>query len=552
MNAVLAFLDIGIPDLVAYAGLIALGLLTANLCVGILISLRYDAVNRFPHRQLPLLGIHEWTGYLCLVAILLHPALLLLSSKPAFRLLDLLWPLRQTVQPLENSLGALVAYLAIVVIVTSYFRARLSFRSWKLIHYATYVLSPALIWHAVFTEPTLSAAAIDYLDGGKMFAEFASVLIVVAASWRGWLALLRRRALLPTGFIILQDDGEISPIWRGELVITAIRNETHNAKTFALRAPDGDCLPFTWLPGQYVTLHLPGHNDQLIRNYSISSSPTRGEAFDITVKLGTGPGSRFMHEQARVGSRLDVSGPHGTFAFTGSEAQHIVLIGGGVGVTPLMSVLRYLMDTSWQGQIHFFYSVMTPQDLIFKRELDLLAETHPQLHLILLATEVGHTSWRGHRGWLTTEMLATVPHLAECRVHLCGPKPMMRAVSKMLATLNVPAEHVHTESFGPVSIDQEEERDWPTEVGSVALTFACSNKTVRLADGETLLAAAERCGVAIESSCREGHCGSCRVRILSGTVRLGAQSVLSDEDLDRGEVLACICRSAQSPVAVDR
>ncbi|MDE2600445.1 MAG: iron-sulfur cluster-binding domain-containing protein [Rhodocyclaceae bacterium] len=549
----LALFDIGIADLVAYAGLTALGLLAANQCIGILISLRYDTANRFPKRRLPLIGIHEWTGYLCLLLILLHPALLLLSAKPLFVLSDLLLPFRQTVQPLENSLGALAAYLVLVVVVTSYFRARFSFRAWKTIHYANYVLSPALIWHAVFTEPTLTGGAIDYLDGGKVFAEFASALIIVAAGWRGWLALQRRRAPLPTGFTILQDDGEIAPVWRGALTVAAIRDETHNVKTFVLCALERDTMPFRWLPGQYLTLHLPGAEGQhLIRNYTIASPPTRGGCCEITVKRGNGPGSQFMHDQLQVGASLDVSGPHGGFVFTGEEAQRIVLIGGGVGVTPLMCVLRYLSDISWHGQIHFLYSVMTPQDLIYAHELELLAESHPQLHLTLLVTEAGHHPWRGNRGLLSSDLLSPIPHLTESRVHLCGPEPMMRAVRKMLTTMHVPAEHVHTESFGPASLEQIEEKAWPAEVGSVTLTFLRSNHTVRLADGECLLSAAERCGVAIESSCREGHCGSCRVRLVSGKVRLGAQSVLSDEDIARGEVLACVCRSAQSPIVVDR
>lgn len=551
MSSFLAFFDIGIADLVAYAGLTGLGVLATNLCVGILISQRYDTVNHFPKRRLPLIAIHEWTGYSALVLVLLHPSLLLLSSKPVFDVLDLFWPLNQLVQPLETSLGALAAYICIVVVVTSYFRDRFSFRAWKTIHYTTYVLAPALIWHAVFSEPTLSDQAIDYLDGGKVFAEFASLLIVVAASARGWLAWHRMRSPLPAGVTILRDDGGIAPVWRGELCIAAMRDETPDVRTFVLNAPGQKTLPFTWLPGQYLTLHLQGADGQhLIRNYTIASSPTHNHICEITVKRGAGAGSRFMHDVVRVGNRLEMSGPHGGFVFTGAEAQRIVLIGGGVGVTPLMSVLRYLNDVSWQGHIHFLYSVTTPPDVIFARELKLLAELHPQLHLTLLASQAILIPWEGERGRVTPELLATVPHLETSRIHLCGPEPMMAAIRRMLATLGVPTDHVHTESFGPASQPPIQVRQ-PAD-DDVLLTFSASGQTVRLADGETVLAAAERCGVAIESSCREGNCGTCRVRIVSGTVRLGAQSVLTEEDIAHGHVLACVCRSAGSSIVIQR
>jgi hypothetical protein len=235
-NSFLAFFDIGVADVVAYAGRTGLGVLATNRCLGILISQRYDIVNRLPKQRLPLTTIHEWAGYSALVLVFLHPSLLLLSSKPVFSVLDLFWPLNQPVQPLETSLGALAAYICIVVVVTSYFRGHFSFRAWKTIHYTTYVLAPALIWHAVFSEPTLTDQAIVYLDGGKVFAEFASLLIVVAASARGWLAWRRMRTPLPAGVTILRDDGEIAPVWRGELCIAAMCDETPDVRTIALKS----------------------------------------------------------------------------------------------------------------------------------------------------------------------------------------------------------------------------------------------------------------------------------------------------------------------------
>lgn len=451
----------------------------------------------------------------------------------------------------RNESGALSTYICVTVVVTSYFRARFSFRAWKIIHYTAYILAPALIWHTVFSKPTLTEEAIDFLDGGKVFAQLVSLLIAGAVIGRGWLVWRRKRSPSQTAFTILRDDGAITPVWRGELCISAVRDETPDVKTFVLTAPDQKELPFIWLPGQYLTVHLQGVSGQyMTRNYTISSSPTRNHSCEITVKRGTGFGSRLMHENLQVGNCLEVSAPHGDFVFTGSEAPKIVLIGGGVGVTPLISILRYLIDVNWRGKIHLLYSVPTPQDVIFNRELNMLAQLHPQLQLTVFVTREAAIPWNGKYGRISSEMLAAIPDLATSRIYLCGPEAMMVDIGRMLEDLFVPSIQIHTEAFTPATQTPGKARR-PTDDG-VLLTFASSGQTVHLTDGETLLAAAERCGVAIESSCRKGQCGSCRVRIVVGTVHLGAQSVLSETDIAHGDVLACVCRGADSNVVIQR
>src|SRR5207247_7095457 len=120
------------------------------------------------------------------------------------------------------------------------------------------------------------------------------------------------------------------------------------------------------------------------RSYTIASSPTQQDFAEITVKHEEpGAVSAFLHSRVQPGDLLDFSGPSGSFIFTGRECKCILLIGGGVGITPLMSVLRYLTDRSWPGDIFLLCGVKTPQDIIFREELDYLRRRNPNVRVVI-------------------------------------------------------------------------------------------------------------------------------------------------------------------------
>jgi methionine sulfoxide reductase heme-binding subunit len=172
-------------DLSAYLGLTAVAAITVNMLLGVMMAFRYSPVRSWPHHRFNYFRLHNWTGYLAGVLVLLHPLTLLLNKSPKFRVRDLLYPVHSPQQPLENTVGAIAFYIVALTVVTSYFRIQLGRRKWKAFHFTVYLGALALFWHSLFTDPALKGAPIDWFDGGKLFVELCA-LIIVASSVLRW------------------------------------------------------------------------------------------------------------------------------------------------------------------------------------------------------------------------------------------------------------------------------------------------------------------------------------------------------------------------------
>jgi predicted ferric reductase len=165
-------------DLSADIGLVAVGLVTANLLLGLMMALRYSPVRYWPHRHFNYFRLHNWSGYLLLATSILHPVVLLFSPTARFRVLDVIYPVHSPTQPFDNTIGAIALYILAIVVVTSYFRLRLGRHTWKSFHFLVYAAALALFWHSIFTDPLLKNSAVDPFDAEKAFVEIC--LIVVA------------------------------------------------------------------------------------------------------------------------------------------------------------------------------------------------------------------------------------------------------------------------------------------------------------------------------------------------------------------------------------
>lgn len=173
-------------DLSAYVGLVAVGVITLNLLLGMLMAFRYSPHRSWPHRRFNYFRLHNWSGYIALSVSFLHPAILLLSKEPRFRLLDLVYPVHSPSQPLENTIGAVAFYLLGFVVITSYIRLQFSRHLWKSFHFSIYFAAAALFFHSLYTDPALKGNPIEWFDGGKVFVEccFALIVIVSLLRWR--------------------------------------------------------------------------------------------------------------------------------------------------------------------------------------------------------------------------------------------------------------------------------------------------------------------------------------------------------------------------------
>lgn len=354
--------------------------------------------------------------------------------------------------------------------------------------------------------------------------------------------------------------------WAGVLRIKAIFDETPTVKTFRLMEPNLGEIPFDFLPGQYATLTSEIDGQKVRRSYTISSSPTQRDYVELTIKREQfGLESRHLHDHARTGDLLEVTAPSGNFFFTGKEAKGIVLIAGGVGVTPMMSVLRSLTDRSYAHDIHFLYAAKTPSELIFREECAYLARRHPKVHIASIVSDADGQDWTGPVGYMTAEFIAAaVPDIVEQRIHLCGPLPMMDAVKSALATLKVPPEQVKTEDFAPPKggpvLDPDPAAPEPNapEPGGEkpaggepiagpsaqsSVKFSRSDKWGPLLPDQSVLEAAEAIGVVIDFECRVGTCGRCKVPLSEGVVTMEVEDALSAEEKSNGIILACQAKS---------
>jgi ferredoxin-NADP reductase/DMSO/TMAO reductase YedYZ heme-binding membrane subunit len=364
--------------------------------------------------------------------------------------------------------------------------------------------------------------------------------------------------------------------WTGELRVLRVADETPDVRTFRLGL-DGARLPFAHEPGQYLNIALTIDGERVKRSYTIASSPTQTSYCEVTIKRTTlGRASRYVHAALHEGATVKISAPAGRFVFTGGEGDGVVLLAGGVGITPLMAIVRYLTDTGWPGTIHLVFAVRTKRDVIFSGELERLANRFPNLRRTVtlsgaLSPEEAST-WAGSRGRISAALLArVVPEIARLPVYLCGPAGMMVETRAMLLGLGVPDAQIKTEAFESattVSVDPRESAIQALPVGesaenSVALAaprgatggvptvdFRRSMKLAELPPDRTILEVAEDAGLELPFECRSGICGQCKTRLLEGRVTMDVEDALSPADKAKGIILACQARSA-GDVAID-
>ena len=331
--------------------------------------------------------------------------------------------------------------------------------------------------------------------------------------------------------------------WVGPLRVESIVSETPVVKTYRLRSATGGALPFTFVPGQFLNLAFGIGGARMNRSYSISSSPTERDYVELSIKREErGAVSRHIMDLVEVGDDIEAGGPVGKFTFTGTESDSIVLISAGVGITPFLSITRYLTEQSWPGDIFFFYQCRTPADFIFERALDDLQIRNPKLRVVVVMSKPD-PDWKGPRGHLTKELLIqSVPNLASRRVHMCGPPAMMEETKAILMEIGVSPDHLKSEQFGAV-------KPTPDAPGSSAkpiapatgpvVTFSTNAKSARIHTGQTILELSEELGIGIEFSCRVGTCGVCKVKLMAGEVDMEVQDALDDDDKKNGIILAC-------------
>lgn len=324
--------------------------------------------------------------------------------------------------------------------------------------------------------------------------------------------------------------------WQGYLRVAAIEALSPAVRRIRFEPLTGGRLPFSFTAGQYLKVDLPVAVEPIERSYSICSGPGERGSADIAVKLEPdGLGSTFLHGELAVGDALRVSGPHGEFTWEPGRADGtLLLIGGGVGITPLMSVLHAAAEAGHPGRIVLLAGFRSEADVLFGPELEALRERLPGLEVSIFT---------GRR----IDAAALKAYAGAGRVHLCGPAAMMRDVIGYLTDLEVPREAIRTEAFVS-GRSRETRRERAHVIALAAAAAGVTAYTIEMADGEaafgcspgqSVLDGANAADVALPQSCGEGACGTCRVRVLSGAYETDARGMFSAAELSAGWRLAC-------------
>jgi ferredoxin-NADP reductase/phytoene dehydrogenase-like protein len=334
--------------------------------------------------------------------------------------------------------------------------------------------------------------------------------------------------------------------WRGYLRVAGIEALTPTIRRIRLEAMDGGAMPFSFDAGQYLKIDLPVAVEAIERSYSISSGPQTTDHIEIGVKRDpAGLGSTFLHDELEIGQALLVSGPHGEFTWKPAEDGTLLLIAGGVGITPLISVLNAAADACHIGRIVLLAGCRTEEEIPYLSDVEALRNRLPGLEVAFFVSRP-RPGWSGRHGRIDRQNLHPYA-VGAARVHLCGPAPMMQDVIGLLTKLGVPRAAIHTEAFVSGNSKQTR-RERAHAVALAAAEAGITRYTIGVRDedttfacppGQTLLDAANAADMAFPQSCGEGACGTCRVRIVAGAYETDTRGMFSADEIEQGWRLAC-------------
>jgi NADH oxidoreductase Hcr len=342
----------------------------------------------------------------------------------------------------------------------------------------------------------------------------------------------------------------ISPlVWQGAQPLYCVerRQETADAVTLVFRPQQP--LTVHYRPGQFLLVTVLIHDQPHSRAYSLSSSPSNTHDLAITVKrVAGGLVSNWLLDQFHVGDMLTAPAPMGSFALPADHLpSQILLCSAGSGITPMMSMVRWLVDQPDRPEIWFLHSARSAAEIIFRDELLALAATHPMFHplFVLRETTDDFPCYQGRLNPVLFDQL--IPPLPDAHVYQCGPDSYMQAIEQWLRDRQFPMDHCHKESFAPVLHSTLESTDLD-DVHHYQISVSGFDASIQATGQQTVLEALESIQLPIIAACRSGICGSCKCKVINGTVDDISEQPgpLTEDEQQQGYILACSSRASSN------
>lgn len=330
--------------------------------------------------------------------------------------------------------------------------------------------------------------------------------------------------------------------------------EADDQCSFYLIPHDGKPLPL-FKPGQYLTfkLNVPGRDKPIIRCYSLSDSPS-DKYYRVTIKrvpaprdkdVPPGVGSNFFHDHIGEGDIVDVQAPRGDFFIKPEEGTPAVLIGGGIGITPMMSMVARICEVNPNREVWLFYGLRSSSDHAFKASFEELAEQNDNLRLCICYSQPNEGDVEGKdyqfAERVTVDLFKKTLPSSNYEFYICGPPPMMATLPQALEDWGVPPSRIFMEAFGPASAPKKKKpartEDATATGPATRVKFNRAGNEVDWTDNcDNLLELAEEHGLQIDSGCRAGNCGTCEVALLEGKI----SCIQAGAEIADGSCLACI------------
>ncbi len=343
------------------------------------------------------------------------------------------------------------------------------------------------------------------------------------------------------------------------LKVKEVIRETADAITIQFKKPVFKRIKY--IPGQYLTLIVKVDGQELHRAYSLCSTPKIDDYLAVTVKrVAGGKVSNFLNDKLKKGDSLKVLAPEGRFQLEvdKSKQRHLVLFGGGSGITPIMSMMQAALAYEPQTKVSLVYANQNEESIIFKDKLDQLLRENTDRLTVAHVLETPSSSWGGYKGRINEESLAEILNLfpsspkENTEYYMCGPKGYMDMIKSTLALREVDSSKIFSESFTPAAESTASSQQGSSKKGRTIKVIADGEEhIVKVGSNKKILDAVLDAGIDAPFSCQGGFCTACMSKCTSGKVDMGGNDVLTEEELSKGYILTCVSKPLTDDVVIE-
>lgn len=356
-----------------------------------------------------------------------------------------------------------------------------------------------------------------------------------------------------------------------QLTISKIQQETSDTVSLSFQVPNDKQSDFQYFPGQYLTLKFDINGNEERRAYSMSSSPLN-EDLTVTVKrVKNGKVSNHIQDNLKEGDQVEVLAPEGRFLAKINEEHRktYYLFGAGSGITPLMSILKTVLEGEPQSSVFLFYGNRKEEDIIFRKELDILQQRYKGQILVEyilsqpkqekaggISGFLGRkkTLWTGRTGRLDKKQAASLlekhpARYTDTEYFMCGPGGMNDAIESLLNERGIDKKRINREVFTTSDSDKKD----VNAVAGASATIKIGGKVheINIPEGKTVLDTLLDLKIEAPYSCSSGSCSTCIAKVSKGTVEMEVCYALDEEEVEEGFILTCQAKPTSPEIELD-